>query len=120
MSSLHERDLSVICCTALEAVILEIGTNDPSYNGPEVVGSDIEDLVCFLMREFGICVVCVCHVIPRGLSCRGVASFKVQTLHKVLPPDGVHLNSLGQYILYQSYRGAILKALSMLHKDTTR
>ena len=32
------------CRTAPEAVILEIETNDLSHNGPEVVGSDIEDL----------------------------------------------------------------------------
>lgn len=68
MSSLRERDLSVICRIAPEAVILEIGTNDLSHNGPEAVGSDIEDLVCFLMKEFGVRVVCVCHVIPRGPS----------------------------------------------------
>lgn len=30
MSSLREHDLSVICRTAPEAVILEIGTNDLS------------------------------------------------------------------------------------------
>ena len=29
-------------------------------------------------------------------------------------PDGVHVNTQGQYVLYRSYRGAILKALSML------
>ena len=28
--------------------------------------------------------------------------------------DGVHVNSFGQYCLYRSYRGAILKALRML------
>ena len=29
-------------------------------------------------------------------------------------PDGVHLNRQGQYSLYLSYRGAILKALRSL------
>jgi len=87
VSSLCERDLSDICRSTPEAVILEIGTNDLSHNGPEVVGSDIEYLVSFLIREFGVCVVCVCHVILRGPPCQGVASFnaKVQTLHKVTP-----------------------------------
>lgn len=129
-------------------VPLKIGTNDLSKTGPEVVGSDIEELVCFLLREFGVRVVCICHVIPHGPSCRNVASFnaRVETLHRitstlfesvpgafcwfhkgltnpsrqVLLPDGVHLNSLGQYLLYRSYRGAILTALSLLHKDTAR
>ena len=92
-------------------------------------------------------IVCICHVISRGPSCRcGGASFntKVKTLHEVLAtlvesipgffcwfhkgltnpvrtvllPDGVHLNTLGQYLLYRSYRGAILKALSLLHNST--
>lgn len=148
VNSLRANDLSVIFRTAPEAVILEIGTNDLSNHGPEVVGSDIEDLACFLLREFGVRVVCICHVIPRGSSRRDAASFnaKVQTLHRVvatlsestpgvfcwfhkgltnpsrqvLLPDGVHLNSLGQYLLYRSYRGAILKALSMLHSDITQ
>ena len=31
-----------------------------------------------------------------------------------LTHDGVHLDPLGQYFLYRSYRGAILKALNML------
>ncbi len=33
----------------------------------------------------------------------------------LLSLDGVHCNPQGQYILYRSYRGAILKALNMLH-----
>lgn len=148
--SLREHDLSNIWLTAPEAVILEIGTNDLSHNGPEVVGSDIEDLVGLLLREFGVRVVCICHVIPRGPSGRNsnVASFnaRVQTLHRILAtlvesvpgvfcwfhrsltnpawqvllPDGVHVNSLGQYLLYRRYRGTILKVLSVLRNDTTR
>ena len=41
----------------------------------------------FLLREFRVLIVCICHVIPRGPSCRrGGASFntKVKTLHEVL------------------------------------
>ena len=33
---------------------------------------------------------------------------------QALIADGVHVNTAGQYRLYCSYRGAILKALSML------
>ena len=87
VSSLRSFDLPVICRTAPEVVILEIGTNDLSQNGPEVVASDIEDFACFLLREFGVRIVCICHVIPCGPSCRrGGGSFntKVKALHKVL------------------------------------
>ena len=31
-------------------------------------------------------------------------------------PDGFHMNSVGQYRLYCSYRGAIIKALTVLAK----
>ena len=40
-------------------------------------------------------------------------SFDNPSVHSYLP-DGVHVNSFGQYCLYRSYRGAILKALRML------
>ena len=40
-------------------------------------------------------------------------SFDNPSVHPYLP-DGVHVNSFGQYCLYRSYRGAILKALRML------
>ena len=39
--------------------------------------------------------------------------FELQSLsRRVLLPDGVHLNPHGQYCLYRSYRGAILKGVS--------
>ena len=31
--------------------------------------------------------------------------------------DGVHLNPSGQYLLYRSYRGAVLKAVGLLQKN---
>ena len=40
-------------------------------------------------------------------------SFDNPSVHPYLP-DGVHVNSFGQYCLYRSYRGTILKALRML------
>ena len=86
VSSLRSFNLPVICRTAPEVVILEIGTNDLSQNSPEVT-FDIEDFACFLLREFRVRIVCICHVIPCGPSCRrGGASFntKVKTLHEVL------------------------------------
>ena len=39
--------------------------------------------------------------------------FDNPSVHPYLP-DGVHVNSFGQYCLYRSYRGTILKALRML------
>ena len=32
--------------------------------------------------------------------------------------DGVHLNPLGQYLLSRSYRGAVLRAASMLSEQS--
>ena len=87
VSSLRSFDLPVISRTAPEVVLLEIGTNDLSQYGPEVVASDIEDFACFLLKKFRVRIVCICHVIPRGPSCRrGGACFntKVRTLHEVL------------------------------------
>ena len=40
-------------------------------------------------------------------------SFDNPSVHPYLP-DGVHVNSFGQYCLYRSYRDTILKALRML------
>ena len=40
-------------------------------------------------------------------------SFDNPLVHPYLP-DGLHVNSFGQYCLYRSYRGTILKALRML------
>ena len=109
---------------------------------PEVVGSSIEDLVVTLKSIYSVAVVCVCHVIPRGESTIRPLYFwerdKVlqQYLEVVLDSldcvfcwrhkaftrpdqdfylrDRVHLNARGQYLLYRSYRGAILTALSYL------
>ena len=87
VSSLREHDLSIVCRTSPEAVILEIGTNDLSQMGPEVVASEIEDLVCFLIREFGVRVVCVCQV-----------RFHVGRLVAKLPPPSMRRFKL--YIMF--------------------
>lgn len=34
--------------------------------------------------------------------------------HAILLPDGMHLNPHGQYLLYRSYQGALIKALAPL------
>ena len=45
-------------------IILEIGTNDLVVNCPEVVGSEIDDLVQLLLDAYSVHVIGVCKVIP--------------------------------------------------------
>ena len=49
---LRLHDLHVVRRLAPDVVILEIGTNDLSVLGPEVVGSSIEELVSSLLNDF--------------------------------------------------------------------
>ena len=131
-------DLGIVSSLSPQIVILEIGTNDLARFRPEVTGSEIEELVRLLLEKFFVQVICVCEVLPRVKApfFNGVASILNQYLRGVLDPipnvfcwrhrgfdnpsihpylpDGVHVNSFGQYCLYRSYRGAILKSLRML------
>lgn len=69
-------------------------------------------------------MVCVCHVIRPYtylVAVHRVLNALLEPLpgvfcwfHKGLLSDGVHVNKLGQYLLYRSYRGAILKVLATL------
>ena len=125
-------------------IILEIGTNDLSSQSPEVVIGELLDLVDFLQSVDSSTAVGVCKVLPRRHRSTGLpqedfnnraATFnkmlealfddrqfvfvwrhlEMQSLsRRVLLPDGVHLNRHGQYCLYRSYRGAILKGVSLL------
>ena len=125
-------------------IILEIGTNDLSSRFPEVVIGDLLDLVELLQSVDSSTVVGVCKVLPRRHCSTGLpneefntkaATFKkgldavfddrppvfvwghleIQSLtRRILLPDGVHLKCDGQYCLYWSYRGAILKGVSLL------
>lgn len=116
---------------APDVLILEIGTNDLVDTGPEVVGSEIEDLVCLLLGSYSVRVVCICRVNPHGISHTDALIFarRVEILqqyldvvlastpnvscwcHEAFPhpakdfylADGVHLNPAGQYHLYRSY-----------------
>lgn len=126
-------------------IILEIGTNDLSSRFPEVVIGDLLDLVELLQSVDSSTVVGVCKVLPRRHRSTGLpheefntkaATFnrmldalfddrpsvfvwghlEMQSLtRRVLLSDGVHLNCHGQYCLYRSYRGAILKGVSLLN-----
>ena len=75
VQKLRQYDLHVVRRLAPDVVILEIGTNDLSVLGPEVVGSSIEELVRSLLDDFSVSVIGVCHVIPRGISFTHSASF---------------------------------------------
>ena len=140
--TLQSPDLHVVERIAPDVLILEIGTNDLVDTSPEVVGSEIENLVRLLLGHYKVRIVCVCRVIPRGHSYDHAASFArcVEILQhyldivlSVIPnvfcwvhrafshpgkkfylPDGVHVNPAGHYHLYRSYRGAIFRALRLL------
>lgn len=142
VEKLRRHDLHVVTRLAPDVVILEVGTNDLSNVRPEVVGSSIEELVGTLLDVFSVTMVGVCHVIPRGVSFTDWEDFLQRAailnnyVRVVLEPfpnafcwthkdfssphkdlylaDGVHVNPLGQYFLYRSYRGAILQALGRL------
>ena len=142
VDKLRRFDLSVTSSYKPDVVILEIGTNDLFNDAPEVVGSAIEDLVHLLFGYASVRVIGWCCVIPRAVSHADSAFFHQRAIilnnyvrvvlepipgvfcweHRIFNhpakdfylPDGVHLNSSGQYHLFRSYRGAIMKALSFL------
>ena len=86
VAKLRSFDLRVVEQIAPDILILEIGTNDLVDTSPEVVGSEIESLVCLLVEKYKVRVVCVCHVIPRGHSHHEAASFsaRVEVLQQYL------------------------------------
>ena len=140
VGKLQSYDLHVVRQLMPDIVILVVGTNDLPSVAPEVVGSSIEDLVVTLKSIYSVAVLCVCHVIPRGESTIRPLYFweRAKVLQQYLEVmldsldcvfcwhhkaftrpdqdfylrDGVHLNARGQYLLYRSYRGAILCHLS--------
>ena len=131
-------DLGIVSTLCPEVVILEIGMNELTRLRPEVTGSEIEELVRLLLDTFSVRVIGVCEVLPRARArffnsaalilnqylggvlepipyvlCWRHRGFDNSSVHSYLP-DGVHVNSFGQYCLYHSYHGAILKPLHML------
>ena len=145
VQTLQEKDLHVVRDLAPDIVIWEIGTNDLTHTPPEIVGSLIEDFVRLLQGKFSVRTIGVCGVIPRGISVPHALSFlhNASVLNQYVGVvlddfpnvfcwshaefnspykdlylrDGVHVNPTGQYFLYRSYRGAILKALGLLGGD---
>lgn len=53
---LCDHDLHILTRLAPDVVILEIGTNDHSQFGPEVVASKVEDFVSLLCENFFVCM----------------------------------------------------------------
>ena len=143
VDKLSKFDLHLVRRLQPQIVILEIGSNDlsPPDARPEVVGSKIETLVQRLHAECRVETIVVCQTINRAAGLRDPPSFidrvallnqylsvVLETLpfavfwrHKgfrqptvrILCRDGVHLNAKGQYVLYRSYRGAILSAIKL-------
>ena len=130
-----EHDLHVVASFAPDIVILQLGTNDLSRLDPLVVGSSIEDLVRILYDKYNVKIVCVCQTLYReadpAFNARVRALTKYlktfleplpysffsghrgfwNTAQRFLARDGVHLNEQGQYKLFRSLRGAVLKSL---------
>ena len=125
-----------------DVVILELGSNDltPKDVRPETVGSDLADLVAHLFKVTNAKQIFVCQVLHREQLPRRSYNLDVDKLNKylkavisdipnarywrhrgmllpsqeVLAADGVHLNDHGQYLLYRSYRGAVIQSLKSL------
>ena len=119
-------DLGIVSSLSPQEVILEIGTNDLTRLRPEVTSSEIEELVRLLLvlplaraPFFNDAALILNHYLGGVLEpipnvfCWRHRGFDNPSVHPYLP-DGVHVNSFGQYCLYCSYRGAISKALRML------
>ena len=130
-----ELNLHVVASFAPDIIVLQLGTNDLSRFDPLVVGSSIEDLVRILYDKYDVKVVCVCQTLHRGadpafnVRVRALTKYLKtfleplpyfffwghmgfwNTTRRFLARDGVHLNEQGQYKLFRSLRGAVLKSL---------
>ena len=111
---------------------------------PEVLGSALDDFLSYIRSSFAVRAIAVCMVIPRRERFSGVPAVHFNEQARIfnqyisavvnshpwaftwehrglsslsrsrLLPDGVHLDPAGQYFLYRSYRGAILRGLRLL------
>ena len=60
VKKLHLHDLGVVSALKPDVIVLEIRTNDLFANRPEVVGSEIDDLVQLLLQSYSVRVIGVC------------------------------------------------------------
>lgn len=131
-------DLNNVARFTPDIVILEVSTNDLTRKRPETVGSEIEELTRILLDKCSVSVVGVCQVIPRADEYFNIKAKLLNQYLKgviddpraftwyhrglcapsndILLEDGVHLSPKGQYALYRSYRGAILKSLRIFNE----
>ena len=90
-------DLHVLRDFSPDIVLLELGTSDLASGAPEVVGSQIEELVQLLTTEYSVRLVIWCQVTPR-------ATFKHHAHHNA------KLN--GKAALLNQYTRVVLEPLS--------
>ena len=134
-------DLHILHSFRPDIVIVQLGTNDLTSCPPLQVGSALEDFVHLLHDSYGVRGVCVCQTIRRRAAVAFNQRVDILTryLRVVLEPipyaiywghrgfwracnsffsaDGIHLNSRGQFKLYRSLRGAVLKSLRVFTSD---
>lgn len=134
-------DLGILHSFHPDIVIVQLGTNDLTSRPPLQVGSAMEDFVHLLHDSYGVKDVCVCQTIRQRSAVVFNQRVDILTryLRVVLEPipyaiywghrgfwrarnsffsaDGIHLNSRGQYKLYRSLRGAVLKSLRVFTSD---
>ena len=123
-----------------DIVILQLGSNDLVTFSPLHVGSIIEDFVRLLHTSYGVKLVCVCQTLRRDNatvfnSKVGLLTRYLRVVVEPLPyaifwghrgfwkarsnfyaPDGVQLNRIGQYKLYKSLQGAVLRSWRLLQR----
>ena len=131
-------DLPVVSSFRSDIVILQLGSNDLVTFSPLRVGSIIEYFVRLLHTSYGVKLVCVCQTRRRDIATvfNSKVGLLTRYLRVVLEPlpyaiswghrgfwkarsnfyaaDGVHLNRIGQYKLYKSLRGEVLRSLRLL------
>lgn len=140
IAKVRKFDLSIIRRLSPDIMVLELGSNDLTRLPAQTVGSELETLVRYLHDEVNVKSIVVCQVIRwHALGCT-VYNIKVTKLHLYLKavlepipfclywrhrgfwnsrkntylPDGVHLNALGNFKLFRSIRGAVIKAVGLV------
>ena len=132
--------LGIIRRLSPDIIVLELCSNDLTKLPAQTVGSELETLVRYLHDEFNVKSIAVCQVIRRHSPQWTAYNLKVTKLHlyrkAVLEPIpyclywkhrgfwnsreniylsvGVHLNDLGNLMLFWSIRGAVIKAVGLV------